>query len=99
MSNLELYILYYLIGINLLTFLCFGMDKHRAQRNSLHLKQYRRIPESTLLVIAMLGGSLGALIGMLTFRHKTKHLKFILLLPPILLLQVAIGVYFCIFIC
>jgi len=86
-------ILGYLLVINLLTFLLFGVDKHRAQRNGTHLKQRRRVPESTLMLVALLGGSLGALIGMYTFRHKTQHLKFILLLPLILLIQVAIGAY------
>jgi len=86
-------LLSYLLGMNLLAWVLFGVDKHRAERNGTHKKQRRRVPESTLLMVALLGGSLGALIGMYAFRHKTQHLKFTLLLPLILLLHVAIGVY------
>lgn len=59
----------------LLGFLTMGMDKQKARKNAW------RIPERTLLLIAFLGGGPGSLIGMYTFRHKTKHTKFILLVP------------------
>ena len=61
--------------LNLLGFLTMGMDKQKARRNAW------RIPERTLLLIAFLGGGPGSLIGMYTFHHKTKHIKFILLVP------------------
>ena len=61
--------------LNLLGFLTMGIDKQKARRNAW------RIPERTLLLIAFLGGGLGSLIGMYTYRHKTKHTKFILLIP------------------
>jgi len=59
------------------------VDKRKAQ------KKLWRIPESTLLLIAAIGGGIGSLAGMYTFRHKTKHLKFTLGVPTILILQIA----------
>ncbi len=61
--------------VNLVGFLTMGLDKQKARRNAW------RIPERTLLLIAFLGGGPGSLIGMYTFRHKTKHMKFVLLVP------------------
>lgn len=61
-------------------------DKQRAK------KKLWRIPESTLLTAAALGGSIGCILGMYAFRHKTKHLKFTLGLPAILLLQILLIV-------
>ena len=58
-------------------------DKRKAQ------KKLWRIPEATLLTVAAIGGSIGSLLGMYTFRHKTKHLKFTLGIPAILILQLA----------
>ena len=79
---------YYLVGINLLAFCLYGVDKKRA------IKDRWRIPESTLLGIAFVGGSVGAWAGMQTFRHKTKHWKFKILVPVFFILQVAGFVYF-----
>jgi uncharacterized membrane protein YsdA (DUF1294 family) len=61
--------------LNLVGFLAMGNDKQKAKRNAW------RIPERTLLLIAFLGGGLGSLVGMYTFHHKTKHTKFIILVP------------------
>ena len=80
-------IIYYLIGINVLTFLAFGLDKWKARRDRW------RIPEATLLLLAVLGGSVGALLGMCVFHHKTKHLKFASGVPLILLAQVALAYF------
>lgn len=74
-------IIMYLIVVNLLAFLCFGIDKQKAKS-----RQWR-ISEKTLLGIAVCGGSLGAICGMRAFRHKTQRLKFSLGLPVILVLQ------------
>ncbi|MBO4588587.1 MAG: DUF1294 domain-containing protein [Bacteroidales bacterium] len=74
----------YLIAINLVTFFIYGIDKLKAKRGKW------RIPESMLLTLAVVGGSIGALLGMLVFRHKTKHKKFIIGVPLILAAQVAL---------
>lgn len=81
------FFIYYLVAINVIAFIAYGVDKLRA------IKGWWRIPESTLLLLAAIGGSLGAWAGMYVFRHKTKHLKFVLGIPTILLLQFALLVY------
>lgn len=81
-------IFYYLIIINLVTFVVYGMDKRKAIKNKW------RIPEKTLLGLAAVGGSVGALAGMYGFRHKTKHMKFVIGVPVILAIQIGIGYYF-----
>ena len=81
-------ILFYLLIINAIGFLLMLVDKRKAQKN------LWRIPEATLMTAAFLGGSIGSLAGMYTFRHKTKHLKFTLGIPAILVLQLAAGAYF-----
>ena len=77
----------YLIIINALGLLLMLIDKQRAR------KQAWRIPERILMTVAAIGGSLGTLIGMHLFRHKTKHLKFTLGVPAILIAQIAAAVY------
>ena len=80
-------VIYYLIGINLLTFLAYGLDKWKARKGKW------RIPEATLILLAVFGGSVGALLGMSVFHHKTKHKKFAIGLPLILLAQVALACF------
>ena len=80
-------IIYYLIGVNLLTFLVFGLDKLKARQGKW------RIPEATLIWLSIAGGSAGALLGMYLFRHKTQKRKFTLGIPVILIVQVVL-VYF-----
>ena len=77
----------YLIVINLITFIVFGMDKRAA------IKKRSRIRVSTLLTLSFVGGSLGGLIAMYLFRHKTKKLQFTLLLPLMLILHIAAFLY------
>ena len=72
--------------INVVTFFVYGDDKRRAKRPGA-----RRIPEKTLLLLAALGGSPGALAGMRVFHHKTRHWYFKFGIPAILLLQLAAG--------
>ena len=79
-------ILIYLFIVNAVGFLLMLVDKRMAQ------KKLWRIPESTLLLSAAIGGSIGSLAGMYTFRHKTKHLKFTMGIPAILTLQIA-GIF------
>ena len=75
-------ILFYFLTINALGYILMLADKQRARKN------LWRIPESTLFTAAALGGSIGCILGMYAFRHKTRHLRFTLGLPTILLSQV-----------
>ena len=80
-------ILLYLLIINAIGFLLMLADKYKARKN------LWRIPEVTLLTAAALGGSLGCLLGMYTVRHKTKHLKFTVGIPVILVLQISAALW------
>ena len=64
------YIYYYLLAVNILAFVLFGIDKQNARRNMW------RIPEKTLILSAVIGGSVGAVLGMRFFHHKTRKAKF-----------------------
>lgn len=75
----------YLVFINILAFVLMGADKAKAKRNAW------RIPEKTLFLSAILGGSIGAILGMQLFRHKTRHRSFVLGMPAILATQVVIA--------
>jgi uncharacterized membrane protein YsdA (DUF1294 family) len=77
----------YFLTINALGFLLMLVDKHKARKNRW------RIPEATLMGVAALGGSIGSLIGMYTVRHKTKHPKFTVGIPLILIVQLT-AAYF-----
>lgn len=79
----------WLVLINVLTFLIFGLDKWKAKRKEKNEK-VRRVPEKTLLLLSALGGSAGALLAMRVFHHKTLHRAFRLGVPLILALQVII---------
>ena len=79
----------WLIFINLLTFLVFGADKLQAKRKEKNEK-VRRVPEKNLLLMAAVGGSVGALLGMKAFHHKTLHRAFKIGVPVILALQIII---------
>ncbi len=83
------YILIYLVLINLLSFIMFWLDKRYAQNGEW------RIPEKSLIIVSILGGSVGAILGMKAFRHKTKKAKFNVGLPIILILQIAFIIYLC----
>ena len=77
-----------LLTLNVSTFLLYGWDKRQAKN-----KQWRT-SENALLMVAFLGGSLGAVLGMLFFRHKTSKPSFLVKIGLILLFQVALGYYF-----
>lgn len=79
-----LYIVVYFIIINLLTCILYGVDKLKSMARG------RRIPEKTLLGVTFIGGSIGALVGMQVFRHKTRHMKFQVLVPLFLILHTAL---------
>lgn len=78
----------YLLIVNFASFALMGIDKSRARREGA-----RRIPEKTLFLSALLGGSIGAIAGMQIFRHKTKHWYFVVGMPAILILQTAAAVW------
>ena len=81
-------ILLYLLIMNAAGFLVMTIDKLYAKKNMW------RIPEKTLLGIAAFGGSIGVWAAMYTVRHKTKHLKFVIGVPVILICQIALALYF-----
>ena len=81
------YLLWYLAAVNLVTFTVYGVDKAKARHGAW------RVPEKTLFLLPLLGGSVGALLGMLVFRHKTKHWYFVWGIPLILLAQIALAVW------
>ena len=78
----------YLLCINLIAFAAYGWDKRKARKGAW------RIPERTLFLLAVLGGSVGAIAGVYLFHHKTRHKKFTLGLPVVLLLQIFCAVIF-----
>ena len=80
-------VLIYLLTVNAIGFLLMTVDKYKAKKN------LWRIPESTLMTVALIGGSIGSLVGMYTVRHKTKHLKFTVGIPVILVLQIAAVIW------
>lgn len=80
-------VLIYLLAINLIGFLAMGLDKFKAKNN------FWRTKEKTLFIIAAIGGSVGSIIGMYTFRHKTKHNSFVFGMPVIFAIQIGIVSY------
>lgn len=81
------FLIFYLLLVNAVAFLLMLVDKRKA------VKKKWRIPEASLLLWAGLGGSVGALLGMYTFRHKTRHPKFTIGIPAILIAQIALGIW------
>lgn len=77
----------YAVIINLIGFFLMGIDKRKA------IKHAFRIPEATLFLIAIIGGSIGSILGMYTFRHKTRHWYFVYGMPFILILQIALLIF------
>lgn len=87
--NVHVIIIYYLLIINAVAFIVYGIDKLKARKGRW------RISEATLLLLALVGGSIGSWLGMKVWHHKTMHRKFQYGLPVIFLLQLAIAVYLC----
>ena len=87
MNTLHSYLIYYLLAINAVAFIIYGIDKYKAK------KAKWRISEATLLLLAVLGGSIGAWMGMKVWHHKTMHKKFKYGIPAILLIQIALMAY------
>lgn len=82
--NVILVITVYLTAVNLIGFALMGFDKWKARKHAW------RIPEATLFIVAVIGGSVGSILGMQVFRHKTRHWYFVYGMPAILLLQLAL---------
>ena len=80
-------LLIYLLAANIVTFVVFGIDKYKAKRG------LWRIPEASLLTMAVIGGSIGAWLGTKVWHHKTLHTKFKYGIPLIIALQAALAVY------
>lgn len=88
MEKILLYTLYIYLGvINISTFIVYGIDKYKAKKSKW------RIPEATLLWLAAAGGSLGAMLGMKVWHHKTLHKKFKYGVPAIIIAQLALAGY------
>lgn len=86
--NIKVFIIYFMI-INIVAFLAMWIDKRKAEKGKW------RISETTLLMLAVLGGSIGGMIGMYTFRHKTKKKRFTIGMPVILVIEILIYfIYF-----
>ena len=77
----------YFIAINCIGFALMGIDKYKAKKRAF------RIPEATLFIVAIIGGSIGSIIGMYAFRHKTRHRSFVYGMPFILIVQIALAVF------
>ena len=86
MVQIQIIILSYLVVINLIAFILYGIDKKRAIRNE------HRIRESVLLWIARLGGAIGSWLGIKIFRHKTKHTKFRVIVPLWMIIWIIVVV-------
>ena len=81
------YSMYYLLAINIVSFFLYGIDKYKAKKGRW------RISEATLLMMAVIGGSIGAWVGMRLWHHKTMHKKFKYGIPIIIILQVCLVVF------
>ena len=81
-------IIFFFFIFNILTFSLYGLDKRKA------IKGQWRISEQTLLIVALFGGSIGALLAMIVFHHKTKHWNFVLLIPLFLIIHIFLFLYF-----
>jgi uncharacterized membrane protein YsdA (DUF1294 family) len=90
MNMIEKILIAYLLLINIITLILYGIDKWKAKHNMW------RIPEATLIILAAVGGSIGAFAAMKLFHHKTMHKKFYIGVPVIIILQIALclTIYF-----
>ena len=85
--NVITLLIVYILVINLIGFTIMGIDKRKAKKHAF------RIPEATLFTVAIIGGSIGSILGMYFFRHKTRHWYFVYGMPFILILQIALIIF------
>ena len=88
--NYKIIIVIYMVIMSIIGFASMGIDKKRA------INKKWRTPEKTLFIIAFLGGAAGSVLGMHIFKHKTKHMKFVIFMPLFLVLQIAALLFICI---
>lgn len=86
MMNPISFLIIYFVIINIVGFALMGIDKRKA------IKRTFRIPEATLFIVALIGGSIGSILGMQVFRHKTRHWYFAFGMPAILVVQIVLLV-------
>ena len=87
MTDYHLFIAIYIIAVNLVTFVTYGIDKYKS------IKRKWRISQATLLTMAVIGGSIGAWTGMKVWRHKTMHKKFTIGIPIVFVIHLFIVIY------
>lgn len=87
LPSVTTFLVLYVVIINLISFLHMGVDKFKAKRRAF------RIPEATLFLLAIIGGSIGSLLGMYIFHHKTRHRVFVFGMPAILIIQLALILF------
>ena len=87
MTDYHLFIAIYIIAVNLVTFVTYGIDKYKS------IKRKWRISEATLLTMAVIGGSIGAWTGLKVWRHKTMHKKFTIGIPIVFVIHLFIVIY------
>ncbi|MBO4591285.1 MAG: DUF1294 domain-containing protein [Eubacterium sp.] len=80
-------LIYYMIAINLIAFIFYGIDKRKAIKGS------RRIPEKTLILLVVIGGAFGGFLGMKLFHHKTQKKKFYITVPVFMVLYLAVIIF------
>lgn len=85
MSVIILFVVYFIL-VNIIGFALMGIDKHKAKKRAF------RIPEATLFIVALIGGSIGSILGMYAFRHKTRHWYFVYGMPAIFILQLLLVI-------
>lgn len=86
MEIIQLIIILYIVIMNLIGFFVMGADKMKAR------KHRRRVPERCIFIISVISGSVGVFVGMYLFRHKTRHMKFVIGVPVIIAAQVIVGI-------
>ena len=86
--SIQMIFIIYIVTVSIISFAMFGIDKYRSMNHAW------RISEAALIFSAIIGGSIGSLLGMRVFHHKTKHIKFVVGIPLILIIQIIFLIWF-----